>query len=132
MIELTVRSQREEKLLQEIIETSGIKKIAETFDDETDVESDTTTASGDKIVHETPEGKRYVVSLIFVWNTSGADRSIYFKFEDGSSRFKKKLADKSGTIINMINNRWKGPEDKDFIINTDGTNVEYTVFGKEE
>ena len=126
-----VSSEREEKLLTSIKDTDGLKKISETFEDGSHIESGTTSGSGDTVIHTTASGKQYSVSLIEVWNTSGADRTIYFKFEDGSSRFKRKLSDKSGAVINLINNRWLGPIDKDFILNADGTNVEYTVFGKE-
>lgn len=106
--------------------------VTEAFDDNKHVESGTTTGSGDVTVHLTTKGKKYAVSLIEVWNTSGSDRTVYFKFTDGSTRFKKKLADRTGAIINLINNRWRGTKDKNFILNADGTNIEYTVFGKEE
>jgi hypothetical protein len=70
--------------------------------------------------------------LIDVWNNSDADKTVAFRFGTGTLRFQKKIAGKTGYLINLVKTKWKGPVNTAFNIYCYETSpaVSYTVFGE--
>jgi hypothetical protein len=90
------------------------------------------TSQYDNTIKEASAGQSFEISLIDVWNNSGADRTVAFRFGTGTLRFQKKIADKTGYLINLVKTKWKGPVNTAFNIYCYETSpaVSYTVFGE--
>jgi hypothetical protein len=99
---------------------------------ESDVYSGKATAQYDNTIKAASAGQSFEISLIDVWNNSGADRTVAFRFGTGTLRFEKKIADKAGFLVNMVKTKWKGATNTAFNIYSYETSpaVSYTVFGE--
>ena len=99
---------------------------------EEDVYSAIATAQYDNTIKAADPTRRFEVSLIDVWNNSGADRTVAFRFGTGSLRFQKKIADKTGFLMNLVKTKWKGPVNTAFNVYSFEAEpaVSYTVFGE--
>lgn len=99
---------------------------------ETDVMSGKATSQYDNTVKAASATQAFEISLIDVWNNSGADRNVAFRFGTGTLRFEKKIADKTGFLINLVKTKWKGPTNTAFNVYSYEASpaVSYTVFGE--
>jgi hypothetical protein len=99
---------------------------------ESDVYSGKATAQYDNAVKAASAGQSFEISLIDVWNNSGADRTVALRFGTGTLRFEKKIADQTGFLVNLVKTKWKGPVNTAFNIYCYETSpaVSYTVFGE--
>jgi hypothetical protein len=99
---------------------------------EDNVISGVATAQYNNTIKAASAGQSFEISLIDVWNNSGADRTVAFCFGTGTLRFQKKIADKTGYLINLVKTKWKGPVNTAFNIYCYETSpaVSYTVFGE--
>jgi hypothetical protein len=99
---------------------------------ENNVYSGKATSQYDNTVKAASPTQAFEISLIDVWNNSGADRTVAFRFGTGTLRFEKKIADKTGFLVNLVKTKWKGPVNTAFNIYCYETspNVSYTVFGE--
>jgi len=99
---------------------------------EADVYSGKATAQYDNTVKAADPTGSFEISLIDCWNNSGADRNVAFRFGTGTLRFEKKIADKTGFILNLVKTKWRGGINTPFNIYSYETSpaVSYTVFGE--
>ncbi len=99
---------------------------------EDNVTSGVATSQYDNTVKAADPTKSFEISLIDVWNNSGADRTVAFRFGTGPLRFQKKIATNTGFLVNLVKTKWRGPINTPFnIYSYDPTpNVSYTVFGE--
>ena len=104
----------------------------EKYFSESNVYSGKATAQYDNTVKTAAATEAFEISLIDVWNNSGADRNVAFRFGTGTLRFEKKIADKTGFILNLVKTKWRGGINTAFNIYSYETNpaVSYTVFGE--
>lgn len=102
------------------------------FFSESDVYSGKATAQYDNAVKAAAAAQAFEISLIDVWNNSGSDRNIAFRFGTGTLRFEKKIADKTGFLVNLVKTKWRGGTNTTFNIYSYETSpaVSYTVFGE--
>ena len=92
----------------------------------------TTTDASDKLIKDPSAGKKFRVKFIYVWNKSGADRSIDgFKFGSGSYHFPSKLGDKTGYGMNVVGANFEGAVDENLVFKANGANVVVTISGEE-
>ena len=99
---------------------------------ESNVYSGKATAQYNNAVKAAATTQAFEISLIDVWNNSGSDRTVAFRFGTGTLRFEKKIADKTGFLVNLVKTKWKGPVDTAFNVYSYETSpaVSYTVFGE--
>jgi hypothetical protein len=109
----------------------SVTDITKSFS-ESDVYSGKATSQYDNTVKAASATQAFEISLIDVWNNSGADRNVAFRFGTGTLRFEKKIADKTGFLVNLVKTKWKGPINTAFNIYSYEASpaVSYTVFGE--
>jgi hypothetical protein len=109
----------------------SVTDITKSFS-ESDVYSGKATSQYDNTVKAASATQVFEISLIDVWNNSGADRNVAFRFGTGTLRFEKKIADKTGFLVNLVKTKWKGPTNTAFNIYSyeASPTVSYTVFGE--
>jgi len=99
---------------------------------ESDVYSGKATSQYNNEIKAASATQSFEISLIDIWNNSGADRNVAFRFGTGTLRFEKKIADKTGFLVNLVKTKWKGSINTAFNIYSYEASpaVSYTVFGE--
>jgi len=99
---------------------------------ESDVYSAIATSQYNNAVKAASATQAFEVSLIDVWNNSGSDRTVGFRFGTGTLRFRKKIADKTGFLVNLVKTKWRGGTNTAFNVYCFETSpaISYTVFGE--
>ncbi len=110
----------------------SVTDITKKFTDPDNTYSGRATAQYDtQIVPATP-GKSFEASLIDCWNNGDTDVTVAFRFGTATPRFEKKIASKTGYIVNLVKTIWRGPANTAFNIYSydPSPDLRYTVFGE--
>jgi len=93
------------------------------------VASDEATASGNTEIITVTADKKLRIKTIDIWNNGTESLTVALRLTStGTLTYKKKIADESGWILNLVGANWEGGTNEDLFINLSASGtVSYTI-----